>query len=340
MKNTKKIAMAVAILCSAGPILAQDINPSWYVQPSISGMHPDDDWGPDENGAGVGLRFGRALTPRVDIQVGASHARVTDGPQRYRQTLLGVDGLFLFSRNRFRPFILLGIGAERDNVRNGPVTVSEVSPYVAAGVGFQLDLNKSWALQADIRNVHGRIDNVSTFGFDRPNNQYLTIGFNYTFNQPAPPPPPPPEPADTVIVPVPPPPPPPPPQPGFEKVTLSATELFAFNSANLTSPQPRLDEIAAALQADPSISDVTITGYADRLGAEQYNQQLSEKRAMAVRDYLVNKGVDGSRLQAVGRGESNPVVVCNQRSRAELIKCLEPNRRVEVEQITIERRVQ
>ena len=45
-------------------------------------------------------------------------------------------------------------------------------------------------------------------------------------------------------------------------------------------------------------------------------------------------------LNAIGKGEANPVVECNDKKRADLIKCLEPNRRVEVEQITIEKRVQ
>jgi len=121
---------------------------------------------------------------------------------------------------------------------------------------------------------------------------------------------------------------------------MSATELFQFDKAELRMPQTRLDEIAMALQADTSITNVDITGYTDRLGSDSYNQKLSERRANAVRDYLVSKGIDGSRLNAIGKGESNPVVECNDKKRADLIKCLEPNRRVEVEQITIEKRVQ
>ena len=105
-------------------------------------------------------------------------------------------------------------------------------------------------------------------------------------------------------------------------------------------PQPRLDDIAAALTADPSITDVDITGYADRLGSTKYNLRLSQRRADAVRAYLVGRGIEGARLKAYGKGEANPVVTCNNKRRADLIKCLEPNRRVEVEQITIERRVQ
>ena len=132
----------------------------------------------------------------------------------------------------------------------------------------------------------------------------------------------------------------PPIQPRFEKFTLSATELFGFDSAQLRLPHPKLDEIATALNRNREVSNVVITGYADRIGSNQYNQRLSERRANAVKDYLASQGVDANRMQAAGRGESNPVVVCTDKNRPALIKCLEPNRRVEVEQITIERQVQ
>lgn len=136
-----------------------------------------------------------------------------------------------------------------------------------------------------------------------------------------------------------PPPPPPPPPPRFEKYTLSATELFAFDSAELRAPQPKLDEIASALAANSAVNDVVITGYTDRIGSAGYNQKLSERRANAVKNYLRAKGVSADRLKAQGKGEANPVVECTDKNRTALIKCLEPNRRVEVEQITIERRV-
>jgi OOP family OmpA-OmpF porin len=344
VNNSNKIALAAAMLWSAGTTLAQEINPSWYIQPSVLGAKPDRDFGVDKRDWGGGLKFGKPVAPMWDIQVGATHLRASSGPASYHQTLLGVDALWMLSRKNFRPFLLFGIGAERDKVDN-PIRgrVSATNPYYTAGLGFQLDLTDRWAMQADIRTVRGRLDSDDNFGFTRSNNRYLTLGVNYAFNKPAPPPPPqpPPPPAPVVVVETPAPPPPPPPPPAkFEKITLKATELFPFNSAKLSMPQPALDDIAAALTADPSITDVDITGYTDRLGSLKYNMKLSQRRAEAVRDYLVSKGIDGKRLKAYGKGPADPVVECHNKKRAELIKCLEPNRRVEVEQISIERRIQ
>ena len=65
----------------------------------------------------------------------------------------------------------------------------------------------------------------------------------------------------------------------------------------------------------------------------QYNQKLSERRADAVRDYLVSKGVPTDKIETLGMGKTQPVpgVVCKQKNMKELIACLAPNRRVEVE---------
>ena len=122
---------------------------------------------------------------------------------------------------------------------------------------------------------------------------------------------------------------------------MSANELFGFDSATLAPSQPKLDDMANLLNADTSVNNVVITGHTDRLGSDKYNQKLSERRAEAVKAYLVSKGVSASRLTAQGKGKSQPVVQCNDKKmkRAELIKCLEPNRRVEIDQVTVERRV-
>ena len=127
------------------------------------------------------------------------------------------------------------------------------------------------------------------------------------------------------------------PAPRFERYRLSAKELFAFDRADLSAPQPKLDEIAVALVRNPQITGIMISGYTDRLGSDAYNLKLSQRRADAVKAYLVGKGVAANHLIAIGKGETNPVVQCRETARAALIACLEPNRRVEIEQITIER---
>ncbi|OFA07292.1 OmpA family protein [Duganella phyllosphaerae] len=344
MNKTKKIALAAAALCASFSVMAQEpvINPSWYVQPSVSGFKPDSDFGVDRRGPGGGLKFGKAVNENWDVQMGGTYARSKDDGNRYQQQTLGVDGLYLFSRKSFRPFILVGAGVQRDKLAlAGQNEISKNSPYLSAGLGFQADMNERTTFQADIRNVHGFLrDDV--YPSDKSNNLYLTVGVNFAFAAPPRPAPPPP-PAPVVAEPPPPPPapmpPPPPPPVRMEKVTMSATEMFGFDSAKLNPNQPKLDEIATLLNNNPTINDVTIAGYTDRLGSEKYNLKLSERRAVSVKEYLVGKGVAANRLTAEGRGEANPVVNCDNKRKADLIKCLEPNRRVEVEQITIERRV-
>ncbi len=83
--------------------------------------------------------------------------------------------------------------------------------------------------------------------------------------------------------------------------------LFAFNKAELSAQAgPRLDKLAHFLKQFPD-RKLLIEGYTDSVGSESYNQDLSERRAMAVRDALVQRGVDTSRIGARGYGKAHPV---------------------------------
>ncbi len=140
------------------------------------------------------------------------------------------------------------------------------------------------------------------------------------------PPPPPPPPA---------PPPPPPPAPVVQRITLASKALFDFDMA-LLAPEGKAaidSQVVGKLAQIQKLEVVLVTGHTDPLGTEQYNQKLSERRADAVRDYLVSKGVPKGKIETLGMGEKQPVagLVCDQRSLKERIACYALDRRVEVQ---------
>lgn len=111
--------------------------------------------------------------------------------------------------------------------------------------------------------------------------------------------PPPPPPA--------PPPPPPPAEPEAAVIILEGV-LFGFDSAEL-SPTAKviLDQQVMILEENPGLV-VQVAGHTDSVGPDAYNQRLSERRANAVAQYMVEqRGMDPSRLSAVGYGESQPI---------------------------------
>jgi len=116
-------------------------------------------------------------------------------------------------------------------------------------------------------------------------------------------------------------------------VNIASTELFEFNKSTLTADARGLldREVVAKLKDLGTIRYINVNGHADRLGTPQYNQKLSEKRADAVRAYLVSKGVDAKSVETFGFGKTLPVKSCPDQQRKDLIECLAPNRRVVVE---------
>ena len=90
-------------------------------------------------------------------------------------------------------------------------------------------------------------------------------------------------------------------------VTMPQDILFALDSAAVRSDLRRdLGVVAGNLQAYPN-STISIEGHTDNTGTANYNRILSQRRANAVADILVNNGVPPARLYAVGRGENEPV---------------------------------
>jgi OOP family OmpA-OmpF porin len=127
---------------------------------------------------------------------------------------------------------------------------------------------------------------------------------------------------------------PPPPPPAPQRITFSADTLFSFNKAVLRPEgRAKLDDFADKLNGT-TYRMISVVGYTDRIGSDAYNLRLSVKRADSVKDYLVNKGIPTDRIRTEGKGKSDPVTgpdACRMGNRRELINCLQPDRRVEIE---------
>ena len=120
------------------------------------------------------------------------------------------------------------------------------------------------------------------------------------------------------------------------RYTLSADVLFAFDRSSEQDLQLRgreeLNELAAQLRSFEQLNSITVIGHTDYLGSDAYNQNLSQQRAETVRRYLAAQGLPADKIRAVGMGESQPVKQCdNHGGRSQLIACLQPNRRVEIQ---------
>ena len=124
--------------------------------------------------------------------------------------------------------------------------------------------------------------------------------------------------------------------PAREKVTVAADALFDFDKATLRPEnKTKLNEVAAKSN-QLAIEVIIAVGHADRIGSAAYNQKLSEKRAAAVKDYLVSKGIPANRVYTEGKGSKLPVTKpdqCKGPKSAKVIACLQPDRRVEIELI-------
>ena len=361
--NKKLVVLAVAATLGLTAITAsaEDMfRGAWYAVPGISYMNTDSDLDA-KNGAGIFIAIGKELSPSWDLQGRLGYNRASEDTGipgfggRYKSTQLGLDALYMFSRDKFRPFLLAGLGATRNNLDySAPAGFdisgsSKTSWMASLGLGAQYLFSDSFGIQADLRHqisrARAKVTNTVTgeefSNAGRIGNTLFNVGGIFRFGAPAPvvaeaaP-----EPAPIAAAPEPMPEPAPAPAPepakcetAMETITVGAEKLFGFDKANLKEEgKAALDEAAAKIIANPEIKAVIVTGHTDRLGSDSYNQKLSERRANQVKDYLATKGVDKSMIEAAGKGEAEPVVQCTgNKATKKLIACLQPNRRVTIQ---------
>ena len=141
-------------------------------------------------------------------------------------------------------------------------------------------------------------------------------------------PPPPPPPAPAAAPPAPPPPPPPAaPAPTSEKVTYAADAFFDFDKYALKPEgKAKLDDLIGKM-AGMNLEVIIAVGHTDNIGTMAYNQKLPERRANAVKEYLVSKGVEKNRVYTEGKSYTQPIA-SNKTAEGRA-----KNRRVEIEMV-------
>lgn len=123
-------------------------------------------------------------------------------------------------------------------------------------------------------------------------------------------------------------------KPVIKQVTIATDTLFDFDKATLR-PEGKLtlDTLIESMSSI-QLEVILIVGYTDRIGTEQYNVHLSQRRALAVQEYITSYGIPTNRTIAAGLGKADPRTDgCPTKRGAALISCLQPDRRVVIQVI-------
>lgn len=332
----KQLTVAIALFAAAQAATAADETGKWYITPQGGYLWTDHDRDVDDDYY-YGLGIGKHLSPEWSLELNAVDGDYDAdvGGGELGITAYSLDALRVFRRaERVSPFISIGAGYISDDANPGP---SEESWLGQIGAGLLIDVasNAADTFVFQLRpEVKARWDFINVGNVDHFVDYSAGLGFQFAFGSPRRAPAPEPTPAPAAAPqPPPPPPPPPPPQdtdkdgvldpqdrcpgtppgvavdavgcPRKDAVTLKGVG-FEYNSATLTSDsRPVLDDAAADLKKYPRLK-VELQGHTDSRGSDQYNLKLSQRRAEAVRDYLLNQGVSSNQLSAKGYGETQP----------------------------------
>lgn len=251
----------------------------------------------------------------VDSNSKATH---NPGAVNYGSSAYGLDAKLGIDAGKWLPYAKIGYAQTDGSGGAGAIGGSDVH----LGLGVEYKFAPQWSVAGEYTTASAK-----TAG-NKLNNNNFTIGINYYFDAPAP--------APVAAAPAP----AQAPAPAAQAAPTSMPETwktllenkpvcieganFEFDSAKLRSGEiKKLDEVVgfAAKYKDAKLES---SGHTCDIGAEEYNQKLSERRAESVKAYLVGKGVAADRIASVGYGESRPMA--DNKTRASR----EQNRRVEV----------
>lgn len=285
-------------------VSAQEPELSYFITPYVGYMWFDNDQDVDDAPA-YGLRLGYNFTKYFGLETSVEYINTDyDTNNDSRSVNIGnyrLDGIFnLLPDSQLVPFVFAGIGGQYIDYPSG--THDRNAATVNYGAGLKLFLDESTALRADIRQVHifQNIDDMD----DRRDIE-ATLGVTYYFGGPYAEPAP--EPVAQAT---------PAPEMAQKAPDVSEPEVqvlvledihFDFDKSTLKPEAKEILKRNIQLLKENPRTHVRIAGYTSASGSDEYNQKLSERRANAVKDYLINEGIiTADRLSIVGYGETSP----------------------------------
>ncbi|MDO9454124.1 MAG: OmpA family protein [Stagnimonas sp.] len=341
MKNATRAALAATLIGLALPLHAEEfIDKRPYVSPMFAYTFDENDRGSEE-GLGWYYGAGKTLNKYWNAELGTFYSRFNDRNGAtgalWREYGMKLDGQFFYSREKlFSPYFGIGAGVQRTDVLG--TGVKDTQPMVDAGLGFiswfdvagydvglRGDARYRWAFLDKVEQSFPQIDQLNEpiikVGLVLPVGPKVAVastaaagaaaGGSKTLDSDG----------DGVpdaldrcpgsargaLVDA----------NGCPRDTTPATGggarqfddvLFEFDRSEVTSAGMMILDNAAEVVNSGAYKSlrVNIAGHTDWIGSEGYNQALSERRANAVRSYLVKKGVDASRIHTFAYGETTP----------------------------------
>lgn len=332
MKKTS-LALAIAGLFSVASVSANAApqENTWYAGAKLGWSHYThlnlskqavNPYNRDKNDLGAGVFAGYQVNPWLAIEGGYDYLGKMKYSFQNGHRSLTSQGLQLSAKashevmNDFDLYARLGVMGYRSTGKNTHDTGA--SPLIA--LGGEYAYNTDWAVRAEYQWVSDVGDKAKVGA--RPDSNLMSIGVVYRFGQNAETP----VVAPVVVA----------PEIETKRFTLTSDVLFNFNKSSLKAEGK---EALAKLYQEMSNmglqeKSTVILGFTDRIGSDAYNLTLSEQRAQAVSQYLITLGLPESNLTVKGMGKADPVTgsQCDaEKNRNNLIACLAPDRRVEIE---------
>jgi OOP family OmpA-OmpF porin len=291
--------------------MSDDVTMRPYIAESLmytfsdSSRHSDDGIG---GMLGGGVPINRYFNLELDGAYSHFNANNDPGSSPWRQYLAKVDGQYFFNRNpAFEPYFGLGLGYSKDSLSGSGDSGSFMADAGVGAIHFFQIFHTDFGVRGDARFRWVDADG-SKFpgkGVDHFGEPVLSLGLVIPLGGGG---------GTPAATPVTLPPPPPPvqeqqpalnPNQRFEDVhfAFDKSSLTPYAQASLDNDVPTINKLAGSF---PSLK-VDISGHTDWIGTDAYNQALSERRANAVKDYLVRKGVDAGRIRTFAYGETQPV---------------------------------